>query len=96
MNAISRRNMLTATSGAVAALALGLRGASAAERPRFEIVTATASTSETVTSLACGTPASHRQLIADLERSMPGKTEAEKRAAIAKMACPVCGCPLAG
>lgn len=44
---------------------------------------------------ACGATASHKELVAEVERVLGDKySEEEKRRVIATMTCPICGCPL--
>jgi hypothetical protein len=46
---------------------------------------------------ACGATASHKQLVAEVERVLGDKYSAEqKREVIATLTCPICGCSLAG
>jgi len=46
---------------------------------------------------ACGGSTNHRQLVDEVERVLGDKYSAdEKRAVIATMSCPICGCPLSG
>jgi len=46
---------------------------------------------------ACGATASHEQLVQEVEKTLGANvSEADKKAVIAQLTCPVCGCPLAG
>jgi hypothetical protein len=46
---------------------------------------------------ACGATASHKELVAEVERVLGDKySEDEKKQVIATMTCPICGCPLSG
>jgi hypothetical protein len=46
---------------------------------------------------ACGATASHKELVAEVERVLGDKySEEEKKKVISAMTCPICGCPLSG
>lgn len=46
---------------------------------------------------ACGASSKHKQLIDEVERVLGDKYSAEeKKAVVATLTCPVCGCPLVG
>ena len=46
---------------------------------------------------ACGATSSHKQLVDEVEKTLGDKvSDDEKKAVIAQLTCPVCGCPLAG
>ncbi len=46
---------------------------------------------------ACGATASHKELVAEVDRMLGDKYSAdEKKRVLASLTCPVCGCPLAG
>lgn len=46
---------------------------------------------------ACGATASHKELVEEVEKTLgPNVSVEEKKAVIAQLTCPICGCPLAG
>ena len=46
---------------------------------------------------ACGATSSHKQLVEEVEKTLGDKvSDSDKKAVIAQLTCPICGCPLAG
>lgn len=91
MNSLSRRRLMTALAGS--GLALGASSSPAfaftEESPTARLMALHAN--------ACGATASHEELVHEVEQTLgPNVSDQEKRAVIAKLTCPICGCPLAG
>ena len=90
MDRVSRRTLMTAMAGA--GVVLGTAGRAFA----FSEDTPTVRTMA-LHDNACGATASHKELVAEVERVLGDKySEDEKRRVIATMTCPICGCPLTG
>jgi predicted deacylase len=90
MEKLSRRGLLAALAGT------GLIISTARSAQAFTEHSGEARL-EALRDTACGASSSHRQLVDEVERVLGDKYSAdEKRAVIATMTCPVCGCPLAG
>ncbi|MDR3437965.1 hypothetical protein [Telmatospirillum sp.] len=46
---------------------------------------------------ACGATASHKELVAEVERTLGDSySPEEKKRVMAALTCPICGCPLSG
>lgn len=89
MNQVSRRALLVALAGVGAGLA--------GSRQAFAFTPDTPSVRTlAMHENACGATASHKELVAEVERVLGDKyNEDEKRKVIAAMTCPICGCSLA-
>jgi hypothetical protein len=90
MDKLSRRGLLAALGGiGVAAGAARPASAFTSEQPSVRMLS--------LHENACGATASHKELVAEVEKTLGDKyTEEEKRQVIAALTCPICGCPLAG
>jgi hypothetical protein len=95
MSSVSRRRFLStsalAGAGAGAALLTGKPAAAFTEKPMD-------AETHKLYANACGgagATAYHQQLLAEAKAQLPsGITDAQIEAALAKLTCPVCGCPL--
>jgi hypothetical protein len=90
MDRLSRRTLMTALAGA--GVVLGTAGRAFAfseDTPSLHTLA--------LHENACGATASHKELVAEVERVLGDKYSHEEKArVIATMTCPICGCPLSG
>ncbi|OIQ94787.1 hypothetical protein GALL_232430 [mine drainage metagenome] len=93
MDSISRRRLMTVLAGS----ALGVGASLASTQPAMAF-------SQDITTVrlralhqnACGATASHRELVEEVNQTLGDMPLQERQAVIAKLTCPICGCPLAG
>lgn len=90
MDRVSRRTLMTAMAGAGVVLSTAGRALAFSEdTPTLRTLA--------LHDNACGATASHKELVAEVERVLGDKySEDEKKRVIATMTCPICGCPLSG
>lgn len=90
MRGLSRRALLTALAGS------GLAAGTAGRAFAFSEDTPSVRTLA-LHDNACGATASHKELVAEVERVLGDRySEEEKKRVISAMTCPICGCPLSG
>jgi len=91
MNSLSRRRLMAslAGSGLLLGTSAGKAFAFSEESPTARVIA--------LHTNACGATASHQELVQEVEKTLGDKvSDADKKAVIAQLTCPVCGCPLAG
>ena len=90
MEKLSRRGLVAVLAGA--GLALGsTRRAMAFSEPTTTVQLRALHDS------ACGATSAHKQLVEQVDLVLGDKyTAEEKKAVVANMVCPICGCPLSG
>jgi len=90
MHSISRRGLFTGLAGI--GLALGAGRPASAFSPDTPSMRTLA-----LHDNACGATQAHKELVAEVERTLGDKyTAEEKHKVLAAMTCPICGCPLGG
>ncbi|MTJ83385.1 MAG: hypothetical protein F8N37_20545 [Telmatospirillum sp.] len=90
MKPISRRGLVAGLAGMGVALGASRRASAfTADTPSMRTLA--------LHDNACGATASHKALVAEVERTLGDKyTPEEKQKVLAALTCPICGCPLAG
>jgi len=95
MSDLTRRRLFAALAGSgltFSGFALGMARPALAfseDQPTVKL--------QTLHDNACGATASHKELVAEVEKTLGDRySAAEKQAVVAKLSCPVCGCPLGG
>lgn len=90
MTTLSRRHLVATLAGA--GLVLGTSRAAFAfsdDTPTLRV--------RALHDNACGATASHQQLVDEVNKTLgEGVSAEDKKAIIANLTCPVCGCPLGG
>lgn len=91
MTDLSRRRLMTALAGSGLLL-----GATSRKAFAFSEETPTARLLA-LHDNACGATASHKELVDEVEKTLgPNVSAEEKKAVVAQLTCPICGCPLTG
>ncbi len=93
MNSISRRRLMTVLAGSALGVGAGLATTQPAQAFSPDITTVRL---RALHQNACGATASHRELVDEVNQTLGDMPMQEKQAIIAKLTCPICGCPLAG
>jgi hypothetical protein len=90
MKKVSRRGLVTALAGAGVLLGTSRRASAFTEERATGRALA-------LHQNACGATASHKELVAEVERVLGDRYSAgQKRQVMAMLTCPICGCALAG
>ena len=89
---LTRRRLMSALAAAGVAGGASRPAFAFSELPRNDIANLQA-----LHDSACGATSSHQRLVEEVNSTLGDKVSAEdKKAVIAALTCPVCGCPLAG
>ena len=90
MPALSRRSLIVALIGGSFAAGTARQALAFSEQKGTESLQA-------LRDNACGASSKHQQLVEEVEQVLGNQySPEEKKAVVANLTCPVCGCPLAG